>query len=416
MEILNSIKTHKIKILIIFSVFLVFLANYIGLFELNIISGPKVSLHSKFLRLTELLTNRHIFSYEVFIYIVLGIFLSVLLPVLSPLKAIILTTITLMIPVFIDHQFLSGSTLLPLEYTLLTIVILYLINVLLNYYTEVRTKQMILNIFQYYIPPQIVNEIAKNPGQFSMDGEAKEMTVLFCDIRNFTEISEQLNPKQITTLLNDYFTTLSRVLYEYEATIDKYIGDAVMAFWGAPVACEDHAQKSVQAALKMHEATSRISDDFVNEGKTDTDVGFGINTGIMNVGNMGSTYRVAYTVIGDAVNLASRIEQLTRFYRVPIIVNETTMQQTDNLTYRELDKVIVKGKSEETRLFQPIGLTDEISSEYLKQLDRHAEGIKNYYDKNWDIAENIFRELKTHTDDEYYDVMLEKIKILGSSH
>lgn len=290
-----------------------------------------------------------------------------------------------------------------MEYSLLVMLMLFGMNVLLTYFSETQKKQKLINLFSRYVPPDIVDEVSKHPELIDLDGELKPLTIIFCDLKDFTGISEQLNPKQLVSMLNSYFTTLSVILYQYGATIDKYIGDSVMAFWGAPIAHEDHAQRAVLAALDMHKALVELKKELITQGLPATDMGVGINSGLVNVGNMGSIYRLNYTVIGDAVNLSSRFERLTRVYQIPTIVGEETMQGAKDVAFRELDTVVVKGRSHNVRIYQPICRLDELT-------ESQSSNLESYYAKDFEKAEILFKQLATESEAEaYYRYMLEKV-------
>lgn len=264
--------------------------------------------------------------------------------------------------------------------------------------------------FGQYIPPHLVNELSRAPKQLSLEGESRTLTVFFCDLLSFTSISEQLNPKQLNKLLNEYFTVMSEILFKHGATIDKYIGDAIMAFWNAPTKQDAHAQRSVEAALEMNKAILELEQEFIARGWPGPKMGMGINTGQANVGNMGSKYRMTYTAIGDAVNLASRIEGLTRAYRVPIIISEHTQKELKGICCRELDQVMVKGKKQLTRLYQPLCKEKEVDTQLKEKLILHNEAIALYYDKKYKNASRLFRKLyEDDKTDKYYKAMVIKI-------
>ncbi|HKK15963.1 MAG TPA: adenylate/guanylate cyclase domain-containing protein, partial [Gammaproteobacteria bacterium] len=308
-----KIKTNHIKIGLIFAVFVLFLSSAIGLLEINVISGLRVSVNSQVADNILILTYR-ISSLDTALFIIIGIALSVCLPVLGPVKSSLLTIIAIIVLYFIGKLSSNQYDLIPFEYFTLMILMLYIVNILISYFIEIHSKQKILATFGQYLPPHIVNKISSGMEQLALEGEARQMTVLFCDIQSFTSISEELNPKQLSKLLNEYFTSLSKILFRYNATIDKFIGDSIMAFWGAPLEQDDQADRAVSCALDMIMEIERLSENFRLRGWPGPAAGIGINSGLMAVGNMGSVYRMAYTVIGDAVNVASRAESLTRTY------------------------------------------------------------------------------------------------------
>jgi adenylate cyclase len=410
----EKFKAQANQIILVFIVFLLFVCNGTGLLEIQFQANSGISFHS-------LLFNSGInqgiglppviYSTEFVILIFSGIVLSLLLPILNPIQASLLTAACAILPIFPAYATTSNS-LLPLEFSLLTILILYAVNVLISYFKETVAKQKIVDVFGQYIPPQLVAEISKHPGQLNLDGESKYLTVFFCDLQNFTGVSEQLNPKQLARLLNEYFTAMTEILYSHGATIDKYIGDSIMTFWGAPVSQKDHALRAVLSSLEMQKEIALLSESFVKRGWPGPTMGIGINTGMMNVGNMGSKYRITYTVVGDAVNLASRLEGLTRNYHVPTIVSETTMKESDDVLFRALDVVQVKGKRNKTKIFEPVCRKNEADETLLNKINSHEKAMEYYFAENWQQARLALEKLKKEfAEDKLYPVLLDKVAI-----
>lgn len=408
----ENLKRHAIQIGLVFAVFLLFIGNGSGLLEIQFHPDSGLSARS-FLQNTgsgqgfSLPIVMH--SAEFVILLITGLVLSVFLPILSPVQASLLTAIAAIAPVYVAYAAITNA-LLPLEFSLLTILMLYAVNVLISYFRETVMKQRIMDVFGKYIPPQLVAEISKQPGQLNLEGESKYLTVFFCDLQNFTGIAEQLNPKQLTRLLNEYFNVMTEILYDHGATIDKYIGDSIMTFWGAPVTQEDHARRAVLSSLAMQEEIKRLSESFMKRGWPGPSMGIGINTGMMSVGNMGSKYRITYTVVGDAVNLAARLETLTRNYHVPTIVSESTMKECRDILFRALDVVQVKGKRNKTRIFEPVCKEINADDTLRLKLTQHEQAMEYYFAENWQQAKVAFEQLqKEHKKDGLYPVMLDKI-------
>lgn len=348
-------------------------------------------------------------SLEFYLLVLFSLIISFLLPILRPIAASAIIFLAAIPFLYLGLREPYNNNGLPMQYSLLVLLMLFGMNVLLTYFSETQKKQKLINLFSRYVPPDIVNEVSKHPELISLDGELKPLSIIFCDLKDFTGISEELNPKQLVSMLNEYFTTLSAILYKYGATIDKYIGDSVMAFWGAPIPHEDHAQRSVLAALEMHKALSELKTRLTSMGLPVTDMGVGINTGLVNVGNMGSSYRLNYTVIGDAVNLSSRFERLTRVYQVPTIVGEETMQSAKDIVFRELDTVVVKGRSHNVRIYQPLCRADELTESQSSNLETHEKALASYYAKDYEKAELLFKQLASESEAQaYYRYMMEK--------
>lgn len=403
-------RPHLIQIIIIFAVLLLFLGNAAGLIEISIRSGPLVSIHTITARQAAGFLAGLFNSTDFLLLLITGVILAALLPVLSPIKASVLTLVSIIPPVVINLADINRHSPIPMEYSLLTVLVMYSVNVLLAYFRETYNRQKILAIFGQYVPPEIVSEINKNPDQVSLEGESRRLTVFFCDLQDFTGVAEQLNPKQLAALLNEYLSAMSEILFRHGATIDKYIGDSIMAFWGAPLMRPDHARLAVQASFDMQDRIRQLSEQFIQKGWPGPNMGIGINTGMMNVGNMGSRYRIAYTVVGDAVNLAARLERLTRTYNVPTIVSAAVKEECNGILFRELDVVSVKGKHKMVRIFQPLCPLDQVNNVLHRQMLDHGQGIDDFHNQRWDRARAVFEQLAMERpDDGYYRVMLNKI-------
>jgi adenylate cyclase len=414
---LDALVEHKFRIALILLVFVLFLLGTSGLIDIHLYFSSGFRLNENILShvLSRLQLIPRFESLEFIMFICTGLLLSFSLPLLSPIKASSLTLTTMLFPVYLAFSQQGSGNFVSMEYQLLTILMLFVVNVLVSYFIETRDKQQLIAIFGQYVPRELVNRMSAHPDKISLAGEARELTVLFCDIKGFTEISEKLDPRQLAAFLNAYFTGMTRILYKHGATIDKYMGDAIMAFWGAPLPQVDHARHAVSAALEMQAALIPLAEEFTSRGWPVIELGIGINTGVMNVGNMGSEYRVAYTVVGDAVNLGSRLEHLTRKYQVRIIVSEATRRASDDFLFRELDQVKVKGKEKITRIYEPIGLLVELQSStagglITERLGQHDIALQHYYQQDWDEAERIFTELHSSTSNPYYyELFLKRI-------
>jgi adenylate cyclase len=237
------------------------------------------------------------------------------------------------------------------------------------------------------------------------------MSVLFADICGFTNISEALTASKLKDMLNRFFTPMTRVIFESRGTIDKYVGDMIMAFWGAPLIDENHAVNSVEAAFGMLQEVKLLKKEFEAEGIPPFEIGIGINTGVMNVGDMGSEYRRSYTVIGDSVNLASRLEGLTRYYDIPLVIGEKTYEQVkDHFICQELDLIVVKGTTRPIKVYNPICRAGEEQPGLLYELERTLEALRLYRVQNWRAANDIFEDLVRENEKPLYTLYLERIE------
>jgi adenylate cyclase len=236
------------------------------------------------------------------------------------------------------------------------------------------------------------------------------MTVMFTDVRGFTGIAEELPPRELSQLMNEFLTPMTRVIHRHRGTIDKYMGDAIMAFWGAPLDDEHHADNAVATAIEMTGALQELTTAFAQRGWPEIKIGIGINSGEMRVGDMGSQFRKAYTVMGDAVNLASRLEGLTKLYGVDIAVGEDTVKAVPGYQFMELDKVRVKGKDESVAIFTPLVPVSEVDSKLRQRLKLHRSALRAYRTRNWDQAESAFFQLQQSFPEEaLYPIYLDRI-------
>lgn len=337
---------------------------------------------------------------EFLLLMVTGLLLAFCLPLLSPVWASVVTFCMLLLLTIGNYGFWAyANMVMPLASTILMILIIFLLNMSYGFFVERRGKRQIANMFGQYVPPELVDEMSDNPDMVTFEAENRELTVLFSDIRGFTTLSESLSPGDLSLLMNEYLTEMTKIIHENRGTIDKYMGDAVMAFWGAPIADEDHARHALETGLAMLERTEAIQSDFSARGWPPIKIGVGLNSGEMSVGDMGSQFRRAYTVIGDAVNLGSRLEGLTKNYGVEIIVGEETRKRVGDFAYRELDVVRVKGKDEPIAIFEPIAPKDQVSKDEMKELSLHRETLKLYRTQEWDRAEMQFINLQNMTPD-----------------
>ena len=287
--------------------------------------------------------------------------------------------------------YVRQGLVLPMSYVVLAALLSYLLIEFRQYLIERNQKAQIAKTFGQYIPPELVAEMNKSGQQVSIGGESREMTVLFSDVRGFTTISEGLAPQELTVLMNAFLSPMTHVIHDHRGTIDKYMGDAIMAFWGAPLLDPDHARNAIIAALNMVKTMEDLREDFIARGWKPIKVGIGLNTGVMNVGNMGSDFRMAYTVLGDAVNLGSRVESLTKQYGVNLMITEYTRAAVPDLICREVDLVRVKGKDTPVRLFEPVGF--EADAETMERLGRLDQGLALFREQNWEAAAAVFDRL-----------------------
>jgi len=332
---------------------------------------------------------------EFVIVILAGILMFLTFALMGPGRA---TLVTLMLAITVMTinalVWIQGNLVLPIAASMLMIAVLYLVNMSYGFFVESRGKRQLAGLFGQYVPPELVDEMSDDPDRYTLEAESRQLTVLFSDVRGFTTISEGLEPRELSELMNQFLTPLTQVIHQHRGTIDKYMGDAIMAFWGAPLPDVDHARHALTAALEMTAKLDAMQPEFRSRGWPEIRIGVGLNTGPMSVGNMGSEFRMAYTVLGDAVNLGSRLEGLTRQYGVDVIVSEATKDQVPEYVYRELDRVRVKGKDKPVAIFEPVGLRGELDKVTKDELAIYEQALKLYRSQNWDMAELQFVNLQ----------------------
>ncbi len=277
---------------------------------------------------------------------------------------------------------------------ILFISLLFTLQITFNYLSETYNKNYLTKLFGQYIPAELVSEMIRSKQSFSMQAKSQELTVLFTDVRGFTSISESFEPNELAELINNILSPITQLIHNNNGTIDKYMGDAVMAFWGAPKENKQHASDAIKTALAITPEIHKVENEFVARGWPPIKLGVGINTGTMCVGNMGSKFRVAYTVLGDAVNLGSRLEGLTKQYGVNIIVSESTKNAAPEFIYKQLDNVRVKGKQKPIRIYEPMGYAEQISQQEKDLLRLHQQALDDYLAQNWTAAKQAFLTLQ----------------------
>ena len=327
-------------------------------------------------------------GYEVVILVLAGLVLAFTLPLLTATRAVALSVVVIGLLVSLNFWlYLGYGLVLPLASALVMALTAFALNMSYGYFVESRSKRELANLFGTYVPPELVDEMVKDPDSYSMKATSKELTVMFCDMRGFTKMSEKMEPTQLQELLNGVFSRLTDLIRTNRGTIDKYMGDCVMAFWGAPVETPQHAHLAVKTAMEMANAVRKINEEHRAKGIPEIGIGIGLNTGTMCVGDMGSDIRRSYTVIGDAVNLGSRLEGLSKTYGVDIVVSESTRKLAPNFAWQELDKVRVKGKEQAVAIFWPLAPDDRLEKAHAEELKNWATVLKAYRAQDWDQAD-----------------------------
>jgi adenylate cyclase len=326
---------------------------------------------------------------EVVLLFIGGVALSLMIPMLAPLWATVAALIgMLLIGALNVAIWTEADMVLPLAASVLMIVSLYTVNMAYGYFVEARSKRQFAELFGQYVPPELVDKMARDPEKYNMEPRATELTILFSDVRGFTSISEALKPEELREYINEYLTDMSGIIRsKHRGTLDKYIGDAIMAFWGAPMDDAQHARNGVLAALDMQKERKVLNGKFAARGWPTIKIGVGVNSGSVRVGDMGSQVRRAYTAMGDAVNVASRLEGRTKYYGVGILVGERTRNAVKDVVFREIDRIKVKGKDESVSIFEPLGLETEMERKALDELKLWHQTLRAYRAQQWDQVE-----------------------------
>ena len=356
----------------------------------------------------------YILGADVLLVLVSGAVMAFLLPMLSPLRATLVGILVVLLALIVNFGFWHiSNVLLPLANGMIAIALLYAMNMSWGYFVESRTKRQLTGLFGQYVPPELVEEMSRDPENYSMAGRKAELTVLFSDVRGFTTISEGLEPDQLAALMNEYLGAMTVVVRRHRGTLDKYIGDAIMAFWGAPVDDPEHAKNAVLTGLEMHVALDELNKDLLARGWPELKIGVGVNTGTMTVGDMGSPVRQSYTVMGDAVNLGSRLEGITKQYGVGMIAGESTRELLKKgFAFRELDRVRVKGKEDPVAIYEPVGEEGKVSREDLEEIKLWNQALRSYRSQDWDKAEVALMNLQRIKPRYLYDLYVKRVEHL----
>ena len=341
-----------------------------------------------------------------------GIIASITFPYMGP-RSLGTIIIGFPITILIANNLLWEETGLVLSFLIpiLLVLVSAILNIIWGYLFESRRREHIKAMFGQYVPAKHIDEMLKTQSGFALHGEDRNMTVLFADIRNFTSISENLSASQLVELLNTFFTPMTEIIFKNNGTIDKYVGDLIMAFWGAPLKDANHAQHAIESAISMQEKVKKLAPLLKEKSWSEIKIGIGISTGNMSVGDMGSQYRRNYTVLGDKVNLASRIESLTKFYGVTILTNDETQKNQSKFIFRKIDRVKVHGKNNIVELYEVLGRINALTPELQDELQQYNQALNAYFAQQWDEAYTLMRALrKKHHSTKIYKIYVDRIQ------
>jgi adenylate cyclase len=332
------------------------------------------------------------FTYAVIL--ILGLLLARILARTTAVTGFLITALAFFTNYMLNQFLFNRGLWVNLVYPSFQILAVYTGITVFNYFTESRQKQFINNAFGQYLSPAVVRRLIDNPNLLNLGGEQKNLTAFFSDVAGFSGISEKLTPIQLVELLNEYLTAMSQIILKYEGTIDKYEGDAIIAFFGAPLDYPDHALRACLVSLEMQDTLARLRETWKAAGRSELRARIGLNTGQMVVGNMGSTFRMDYTIMGDAVNLASRLEGVNKSYGTYVMISEFTYGDVrDFVEVRELDKIRVVGKSDPVRIYELLAKKGELAGPLVEILPQFNRGLECYRNQEWEKALSCFEKI-----------------------
>ncbi|MCP4295616.1 MAG: adenylate/guanylate cyclase domain-containing protein [Proteobacteria bacterium] len=375
-------------------------ASEVGVFDLRTtpvgVDFPGVEVHTNLL--DNILKDEYYFRSDLvhfitfILIIVIGLVFGIVLPKLSALPGLLFTFTFLGIYTAINLWSLEeNKQWASFIYIIGVIVINWFAIIMYRYFSEEKDKRFIKGAFQQYLSPEVINRLVNNPDLLKLGGEKKELTAFFSDIQGFSTVSEALTPEELVELLNEYLTAMTDIIMKYGGTVDKFEGDAVIAFFGAPISYPDHALRACQASLEMQEKMVEMRKNWREQGRHELYIRIGLNTGDMVVGNMGSAYRMDYTMMGDSVNLAARLESVNKQYKTFSMISEFTYQKVrEEVEVRELDMIRVVGKNEPVRIYELLGEKGKVSSENLKAFQYFDKALGLYRKQNWPESRKYF--------------------------
>ncbi len=348
---------------------------------------PGVEIHANMI--SDLLDGRmpvqpdYALGYEVFILLIVGVVLAFGLLMLAATRAMFASGVMIGSVVLLNSWlYLDHGLVLPLASALAMALSVVALNMSYGYWVESRSKRELAHLFGTYVPPELVEEMVKDPDRYTMQATAREMTVMFCDMRGFTRLSEHMDPGQVQQLLNALFSRLTRIIRNERGTVDKYIGDCIMTFWGAPVESDKNASQADRSALAMVAEIQTVNLERPALNERPIAIGIGLHTCLMCVEDMGSDVRRSYTVVGDAVNLGSRLEGLTRTYGVDIVASEVTRNLATGFLAGDRP-VRVKGREQAVAIYRPLAAQGAEGAPEATEMMAWSGLLKSYRAQDW---------------------------------
>jgi adenylate cyclase len=376
-------------------------ATAVGIFDLRVTPFgtvfPGLEVHANIV--DSILANDFLYQpawaaiFDVMAIIAAGLFLGIILP-----RAGVISGALAGIFLFCGHillcqyLFSSKGLILNLVYPLSVIVFLYVAITAYRYLAEAKQKKFIKDAFSTYLAPSVVSQLIQYPEYLVLGGEKRVITALFSDVQEFTSISEKLTPEELVDLLNEFLTEMTDIILKYEGTVDKFEGDAIIAFFGAPNPLDNQAEVACRACIEMQKRLDELRSKWRNEEKPELKMRIGLCTGPAVVGNMGSKNRMDYTMMGDTVNTAARLEAVNKVYGTYTLVGDSTYRSAGgNIMSREIDSVIVAGKKDPVTIYEIIGYPEDVNDSIQKAVNHYAEGLEAYRNQDWDNAQGFFK-------------------------
>jgi len=323
--------------------------------------------------------------------------------------ATILLAVLVIVYIILSIYMFDSGIIMNILYPILSMTFVYIPLVVSYYVTEEKGRKWITSVFGKYVSPLVIDNLIKNPESINLGGEKRNITLFFSDIRGFTSISERLSPEELVHLLNEYLTEMTSIIIKNQGLVDKYMGDAIMAFWGAPLQQPDHAEMACSSCLEMMDKLKELQNKWKKDNLPSFDIGIGLNSGDAIVGNMGSSSRFDYTAMGDNVNLASRMEGLNKYYGTNIIITEKTWKIVkEKFESRKLDMVKVKGKKKSILIYELISQKDKLSKKQNDFIRFYETGLDLYFNKKWKPAIDSFQKAIEQKEDKPSSIFIER--------
>ena len=349
--------------------------------------------------------------FDVLAILLAGIFLGIVLPRVEVIQGVVAGLVVFMgYILFCQFLFTKYGIVLNLVYPLSVILLIYVSITAFRYFMETKKKRFIKNAFSTYLAPTVVNQLLESPGNLELGGEERDITAFFSDVQGFTSISEALTPNEIVELLNEFLTEMTDIIFKHEGTVDKFEGDAIIAFFGAPNVLKNHAERTCIACIKMQKRLSDLREKWKENDKPQLKMRIGLCTGSAVIGNMGSENCMDYTMMGDTVNTAARLEGINKIYGIYTLISETTcIAAGSSIATREIDMIYVVGKNEPVTIYQLLGKASEVDDLMEQVNDHYAAGLQAYRNQDWDKAIKLFNAaLKIYPDDGPSNTMIDR--------